>query len=216
MNNSVLIVKKDELISICLKYELYNMGFKDVYLADNYDQAIIKIKKFKPDMIVLDLSLKGTMDGAHLADFLLIHKKPFVFLLSEYNNESLKYISDISNSKILYHPYKVEELIEQINILCKTKKSLSKIEIKAFEYFKKEFLLTKKEYQCIKTLFDKKVLLTHEQLKNELWPGKNVGEGTLRSLIRRVRSKISKETVPNNHGVGYKLILKKNMYNYIS
>ena len=216
MSNTVLIVKKDELISMCLKYELNNLGFKNTYLSDNYNQAMIKIEKFKPDIVVLDLSLKGDMDGVHLADFLLIHKKPFVFLLSDYNSEALEYISDITNSKILYHPYKVEELTEQINILCKSKNSLSKIELKKFSSFKEEFSFTKKEYQCVKTLFNKKVLLSHDQLKNELWPGKSVGEGTLRSLIRRVRGKTGEDTVSNSHGIGYKLNLKRNMYNYVS
>ena len=216
MNKNILVVKKNELISMCLKYELDTLGFKNTYLADNYDQAILKIKKYKPEIVVLDLSLRGSMDGVHLADFLSIHKKPFVFLLSNYDKDALECISELSNSKILYHPYKIEELVEQIEIILKPKSNLSTIELKNFSNFKNDFLLTKKEFQCIQILFQKKDLLSHCQLKNELWPEKDVGEGTLRSLIRRVRDKTGSQTIENSHGIGYKLNLTKEMFNYVA
>lgn len=216
MDKSILIVKKNELISMCLKYELESLGFKDIFLADNYDQAMIKIKKHKPDMVVLDLSLRGSMDGVHLADFLSIHKKPFIFLLSDYDKEALEYISEVCNSKILYHPYKVEELIDQIHLILRPKSNFSSIALNNFTSFKDEFTLTKKEFQCIKILFEKKTLLSHCQLKNELWPEKDVGEGTLRSLIRRVRHKTGAQTIENRHGIGYKLNLKKEMFHYVA
>lgn len=212
MKKSILIVKKNVFSSLHIKYELSRKGFKNVFLADNYHQAIQIIKTGAPDIVVVDLFLKGSYDGLHLAEFLTVYKIPFIFLLSDYTTDALKYISDTTDAKILFHPLKMKELITHINLLIQQPHTQVKFYFKNYRAFKTDFALTKKEYSCINILHKQSGVLSHCQLEKELWEERQVGKGTLRSLIRRVRDKLGTQVIETVHGFGYKFHENESMY----
>ena len=66
--------------------------------VDNYDDALMLIKQYKPDIAVLDIKLKGGKDGIHIGAYIKQHYNIPVIYLSAYptpgNLERIRNIGD--------------------------------------------------------------------------------------------------------------------------
>lgn len=60
---SVLIVEDDMLLSMVEERLITQLGFEVVGKVDNGPDAVKKVSELDPDIIVMDISLKGDMDG---------------------------------------------------------------------------------------------------------------------------------------------------------
>lgn len=60
---SVLIVEDDMLLSMVEERLITKLGFEVVGKVDNGADAVKKAEELDPDIIVMDISLKGDMDG---------------------------------------------------------------------------------------------------------------------------------------------------------
>ncbi len=59
----VLIVEDDKLLALVEERLVERLGFEVVGTAVTGEQAIAMVKDSKPDIILMDISLKGDMDG---------------------------------------------------------------------------------------------------------------------------------------------------------
>ena len=77
----VLIVEDELIIALSLKKELEQEGYQVMGVASSADDAVNTAREQKPDIILMDILLKGTKTGleaAHeIVDFL---KTKFIFL----------------------------------------------------------------------------------------------------------------------------------------
>ncbi|MEX0647362.1 MAG: response regulator [Balneolaceae bacterium] len=64
----VLIVEDDTLLSMVEERLIVRLGYKVVGKATTGKEAIDKVKSLQPDIIIMDLSLKGSMDGIETMD----------------------------------------------------------------------------------------------------------------------------------------------------
>jgi len=63
IKGTVIIVEDDMIISLVVGIIVEKLGFKVVANADNGVDAVNKIKEHKPDVVVMDMSLNGKLDG---------------------------------------------------------------------------------------------------------------------------------------------------------
>ncbi len=69
MNKSkILIVEDEALIAESLRLDLENMGFSAFRLVDSGEEAVNQAREYKPDLILMDISLRGRMDGKTAAE----------------------------------------------------------------------------------------------------------------------------------------------------
>ncbi len=95
----VLIVEDDEITSLNLELSLKKNGYDIIYLCDNITQAKNHVSIYRPDIVIIDISLQEKNDGIELAAFIRNeHSLPFIFLTS-YSDEDI-----ISQAK-LTEPY---------------------------------------------------------------------------------------------------------------
>ena len=59
----ILIVEDEGILAITIKNELIKMGHEVVGIANNGNKAIEMADKMKPDIILMDIVLKGSMNG---------------------------------------------------------------------------------------------------------------------------------------------------------
>ena len=81
--HSIIIVEDDEITALNLKLSLQKHGYEILSVCDNAMDAKEKIKNFKPDIIIIDISLQESNDGIDLAKS--IRKNygiPFIYLTS--------------------------------------------------------------------------------------------------------------------------------------
>ena len=67
-NMAHILIVEDEVVEVMyLKNSLQLMGYDVLAVASSGDEAIDKAKKLKPDLILMDVVLKGDMDGIEAA-----------------------------------------------------------------------------------------------------------------------------------------------------
>jgi len=82
-NNNIIIVEDDEITALNLNLSLQKQGYNIIAVCDNIAQAKNKINSYKPDIIIIDISLQEGNDGIELAK--VIRNKynlPFIYLTS--------------------------------------------------------------------------------------------------------------------------------------
>ncbi|MDX2171779.1 MAG: response regulator [Bacteroidota bacterium] len=92
----ILIVEDDALIADSISDILEELGYEVTAISDTYETALNSIKKQKPDLILLDINLKGNLDGIDLAHQLNKQSIHFIFLTSQVDAKT------IDKAKLVY------------------------------------------------------------------------------------------------------------------
>ncbi len=98
-NNNVIIVEDDEITALNLNLSLQKQGYNIIAVCDNITQAKNKINSYKPNIVIIDISLQESNDGIELAKIIRgKYNIPFIYLTS-YSDDDI-----ISQAK-LTEPY---------------------------------------------------------------------------------------------------------------
>lgn len=222
-NKKRILIVEDEFISAeYLKEILVHEDYDVIDIIDNGLEAIQLSKTLKPDLILMDIMIQGSMSGCEAA--VQIHHDDkdikFIFLTAYSEQEMIDYAIDAKASAYLTKPYRENEILATIQLLFaheKTKPILDIVNVplkngytfntKQHRLFKedKEIYLGKKPLKLIEILVkNKNVSVSNEQICTYIW-GENKNDKTLRSLIYRIRSSISHDMIQNINGLGYKI-----------
>ena len=88
---SILIVEDEAVVALEMKNNLEAMGYKVVGSTDNGPQAIELSQQLKPNIILMDIRLKGPMDGIDAAlEIRKFEKIPVVFLTAYAEEDKLQ------------------------------------------------------------------------------------------------------------------------------
>ncbi len=107
----VLIAEDDAIVALDLQGMVMRLGYDVVAIADSGPAAIAAALRFRPDIILLDMVLKGTYDGIAVARE--IHKSkdiPIVFCVSSPDLSMLVRAKEISYAGYLLKPINPDSL----------------------------------------------------------------------------------------------------------
>lgn len=76
----ILIVEDELLVAEDLKEKLVTLQYAVTAIADSYETALTAIEDEKPDLVLVDIELKGELSGIDLAKRLNGMKIPFIYL----------------------------------------------------------------------------------------------------------------------------------------
>jgi DNA-binding response OmpR family regulator len=97
--HTIIIVEDDEITALNLKLSLQKHGYEIVGMYDNAAEAKEKIASYRPDVIIIDISLQESNDGIELAKTIRQNYSiPFIYLTS-YSDD------DIISEAIKTEPY---------------------------------------------------------------------------------------------------------------
>ncbi|PHS56115.1 MAG: transcriptional regulator [Sulfurimonas sp.] len=85
---NIIIVEDDEITALNLDMSLQKQGYNIIAICDNANKAKDEIDKYRPDLIIIDISLQKSSDGIELAS--IIREKygiPFIYLTSHSDDE---------------------------------------------------------------------------------------------------------------------------------
>src|SRR5258708_32074824 len=63
----LLVVEDERIEATSLNRHLLKLGYKVVAMVDAGEEAIQKARELRPDLILMDISLEGKMDGVEAA-----------------------------------------------------------------------------------------------------------------------------------------------------
>ncbi len=115
MTAKILIVEDEAITAMDLKNTLEILDFKVVSTASDGKEAIQKAEKLKPDLILMDIMLKGEIDGIEAADIIMnFLDVPVVYLTAYSDDETFERVKLTEPYGFLTKPFDQEGLIGSI------------------------------------------------------------------------------------------------------
>jgi CheY-like chemotaxis protein len=124
---NILIVDDDILIAESNKFIIRRAGYNTAGIAVDGKEAIELTKEKKPDVILMDINLSGTMDGITAAEEIKkIADIPIIFVTAYTDSATKERAKKVRPSGYLVKPFDRRALEELIyNVLRKTSADLA-------------------------------------------------------------------------------------------
>ncbi len=219
----ILIVDDEPDILEIITYNLQLHGY-EVQTAKDGDQALIKAKEFRPDLIILDIMMpkKNGIEVCKILRSQPEYNDTLIIFLTALNDElshvkGLEFGADDYISKPVSPKIMVSKVNSMFRRVIKPEQSKTieegdiKIDPEQYIVYYKEtpISLAKKEFELLYFLASKpgRVFLRNEIL-NQIWGSEViVGDRTIDVHVRKIRQKIGIDCITTVKGVGYKFEL---------
>lgn len=111
LKKKILVIEDDSIMGMEMKEVLEGFGYEVSGVVTSGDAGISEAKKTKPDLILLDIRLKGSMSGIEVARAIrLFTNAPITFLTGYKNESTVSETQQISGSYMLTKPVDFDEL----------------------------------------------------------------------------------------------------------
>jgi len=219
---NILIVEDVSITALEIKKSLMQMGYSVTDIASSYEDALRSIKRKKPDIILLDIDLKGEKNGIALAKTIRKNDSiPFIYLTSDNNDDTMREASKTDPAAYLMKPFRREELKSNLMIILNKIQQKNALQPLGYEYYydnktKKIYhkrvpiYLSSNEKLFLQLLVESKgSLVPLNIIEEHLW-GEDapLAENSLRSLVYRLRTKLKDLPIETIHSFGYRLVIK--------
>lgn len=117
MSTKIYIIEDEPLIAETIKTVLEKAGYSIVGMTDNAKEALFDIEALQPDLILVDITLEGKMDGIEMAGHL--KKKsdiPFIYLTSHSDEKTLERVKQTDPAGFIVKPFNEKTLQSNIEI----------------------------------------------------------------------------------------------------
>lgn len=117
LKKRVLIVEDEPIIAADLHDRLTDLGYEVVASVDNGEEALLKISKKAPDLVLLDVQLAGALDGVETA--MRIRKTtnvPLIFLTSNSDDATFRKARQVNPSAFISKPFRGRDLNHAIEL----------------------------------------------------------------------------------------------------
>lgn len=112
----VLIVEDETITALGIKKDIENTEGISVSIVNNAVDAVITAQKEKPDVIIMDIMLKGQLNGIEAAGIISGKYEIPIIYLTAYHDDETYYNANLTKPvKIINKPYNKSELIGTIN-----------------------------------------------------------------------------------------------------
>ncbi|WP_342303759.1 response regulator [Methanolobus sp. ZRKC5] len=116
-NPKILVVEDENVVALELKKRLKKLGYQVSSVASSGKEAINKVEGFLPNLVIMDIRLKGDMDGIQAAQ--IIKEKfniPVIYLTAHSDDETLKRAKQTEPYGYILKPFEEDDLRTAIEI----------------------------------------------------------------------------------------------------
>jgi diguanylate cyclase (GGDEF)-like protein len=108
---SILIVEDEGIVAQDLKEALTRLGYRICGIASEGTQAVAMAEQLQPELVVMDVSLRGEVDGIQAARMMQEHSHvPIIFLTGHRDSETLQRAVLTGPLGYLIKPFQEDEL----------------------------------------------------------------------------------------------------------
>jgi PAS domain S-box-containing protein len=111
LKTKILIVEDEAIVAKNIEKHLLNAGYKVVGLATTAEESIEKAETEKPNLVLMDIKLKGKMDGIEAANRIRESLRlPVIFLTSYTDDETFQRAKLTDPFGYLIKPFEIKDL----------------------------------------------------------------------------------------------------------
>ena len=220
MKKKVMIVEDESLVAMEIAEAVKAFGFEVVATCEDDLCALKTALERKPDLILMDIRIKGERDGIAVSAEILHHYDPSLVFLTAFSDEKhIERAVVLNPLGYLVKPIRMAELTALLkmadlqhgetlkgDLILDARFSIESATgmlIKEGRYVS----LTKKERQFLRLLVKRKEgIVSIYEMELSLWPDKTPNDSTRRSLVNRLRVKLDNRFLETVHAEGYRLV----------
>ena len=156
----ILIVEDNLLFALELEMLIKEIGYSVAGRVDNSNEALEIINQCPPDLILMDIEIKGNLNGIEIAKLISPSKIPVLFITSLGTPDIYEQVKVINNLGFLVKPIDKYSLITTINLAIKTMNRSSSSDSIEDVVISEEALFIKKRGQFHKIPFSEIEIIT--------------------------------------------------------
>ncbi|MHC0068394.1 response regulator [Nostoc sp. UIC 10890] len=153
----ILIVEDEFILAANLKESLEYLGYDVVDIVDSAETAIEKVAELHPDLVLMDIKLRGEMDGIDAAEKIWNSLQiPFIYITGHSDKSTVEKATKIFTFGYIIKPVTTKNLYAAIQTA-----------LSIFKYKQTDLLLQKahEELQANVREFITKIALSNDELK---------------------------------------------------
>lgn len=112
----ILIVEDESLVGHHLKLILTAAGYKVTGISESVNEAMASIDEQKPDLVLLDIHLKGVLNGIDLARKLTERNMAFVYLTANFQGTLLEEAKSTMPFGFIVKPFREDDLLTTLDV----------------------------------------------------------------------------------------------------
>ena len=107
----ILVVEDEQVLAMDVEMQLVAFGYEVTGIAATGKEALRLAETTRPDLVLMDVQLRGPLDGfATAAKVQQIRKLPIVFVTAFGNTEAQRRAKAVSSCGFITKPYRPEDL----------------------------------------------------------------------------------------------------------
>ncbi len=104
----ILIVEDEAVIAMDIRMTLESLGFAVLGVASTGEDCLRKTEALRPDLVLMDINLKGDMDGIRAArEIFRLYRIPIVYLTASSDDRTIVHTSPFA---CLFKPFDAMDL----------------------------------------------------------------------------------------------------------
>ncbi|WP_425450354.1 response regulator [Virgifigura deserti] len=112
---SILIVEDEGLVALSISQILSTAGYEIIGIAGSADAAIRTAEDHRPDLVLMDIALRGRIDGIEAARALKDRHDPHVLFLTAHGDAETRLRAEaVGPAGFLIKPYDGKELLNAV------------------------------------------------------------------------------------------------------
>jgi DNA-binding response OmpR family regulator len=210
---SILLAEDEKKLALAMKTAIGEYFHKFIVTHDG-EEALKAYHKHMPNIVITDILMPKLTGLELMQEFRKVDDDlPIIILSAHSDSDKLLKAIDLGVTKYFIKPVDPDELLEYISLLIPKIKKKKIIKLKDdfnFNIQKKELYLnassinlTKREINLITFLLEQEEYMANNITIKELLWNEEVSDERLRTFIRRLRAKTSKNLIINSSGLGY-------------
>ena len=108
MTPGILVVEDEAIAALAIRLMLENSGFVVLGVAASGEEGIALAQELLPDLVIMDVRLKGKMSGIESAKIIQSHREVPVIFTTAYSSAELD--DSVKNVQFLAKPINANEL----------------------------------------------------------------------------------------------------------
>ena len=121
MSSQIIIVEDERLVAQDIAQILKDEGYTVCAIASDGKTAIQKIIEFSPDLVLMDIRIKGEIDGVEVAEHIqAFFAIPVIYLTAFSDAETLTRVKATNPMGYVLKPFRREQLLSTITIALTT------------------------------------------------------------------------------------------------